>query len=224
MMRSGRPFAKTLGTIAALSVLCAAWGGVARAQDWSMWVDQFGRHMELGQFPDLAPVSPVSRTPTEMAAAFGRICISTRAQFDTVGAAALAEGVTATPQSFPAGRGKVPPASLALWRGNGISVTQSDGARPIDVPQCNATFYVPALPDAQMVTDALSRSFGKTPTNADKAVKSNGKANRFYIPEWSATSPDGSVWIVSVFVTADSSFSPGNRVQIAIRAETRKAK
>lgn len=189
-----------------------------------MWVDQFGRHMELGQFPDLVPVSPMSRTPVEMAAGFRRLCIETQAKPDAVSAAALAEGMVAMPQSFPAGRGKTPPASPSLWRGNGISLTQSDGMRPVEVPQCNATFYVPVLPDAQSVTDALSQSFGKTPTNAGKAVKSNGKTNRFYTPEWLAKSSDGSVWIVSAFVTADSSFSPGNRVQIAIRAETGKAK
>ncbi|MBO9714021.1 hypothetical protein [Sphingomonas sp.] len=205
----------------AFAALAAAVPTPALAQHGALWVDDYGRMMtiEFAGVDDALP-APADRAPAEMAATFKRLCVETGAELAAIDSAASAAGLEAVPVQVPAAK-KAPAATLGVWRASGLVVSQTGGGTVPQPKQCNAAFYVASLPDRPAVDEAMTAAFGP-PANAAEAVR-KGKPNRNYKPGWTVTGADGSPWTIAAFVVADSRYTPGNRVQISIRAAKKKA-
>lgn len=187
----------------------------AAAQNGAMWTDDKGRMMSLSFGAPTPQPAPAARDAAAMATLFKQVCVDGWAAPEAVGAAAAAQGLSSEPQTLPFGK---TPLTLDIWRGEGVAVSRADAFLGNKARQCNATFYVPALPAATDVAQATSAALGAEPANAAKAVNKKGEPNKGYQPEWTLTAPDGGTWIATAFVAKDSQYMPGNRVQLALRA------
>jgi len=188
----------------------------AFAQSGAMWTDPLGRMMSM-QFVAGNPVAPAprDRSPAEMARLFRTLCLESGGDGARVAASAAAAGLTAVPHTIPASK-KAAPVTLGVWAGEGLILSQTSGFFAAPDAQCNATFYVRALPERQAVTDALAAVIGRAPSNLASATDKKGRLKKFYNPEW--LSAVGEPRIVTAFVAKGYSGMPGDRVQISIRA------
>jgi len=199
-----------LGTLAAVP---------AAAQSGAMWTDDRGRMMSLGLAGDagIAPDAVVIE-PAAMAGLFKQVCVAGAARADGVASAAATLPLTKIP--FQAA-GKNPPV-FALWRGDGVVISQADTFLGNKSAQCNATFYVAGLPAKDAVVAAVTAALGAAPANAAAAVGKNGKPARWWNPEWSVTATDGTPLVAVVFVIQGSRDMPGDRVQFSLRVASKK--
>jgi hypothetical protein len=196
----------------------------AVAQSGAMWVDDLGRMMEVGFGGVSLVANPVAtdRSPVEMAALFKRVCLDTSGDPVMLPPdAADAAMLEATPFDIPANK-KMPSIRLNMWRGKGVVLSQATGFFAAPNAQCNAVFYLPALPERDAIVAAMTGIVGSAPVNGDKAMK-NGKPVRYYVPEWRVTFGD-SPWIVVAHVSAANQSLPGNRVLLAVRSEKKAVK
>jgi hypothetical protein len=189
----------------------------AFAQSGAMWVDPIGRMMSM-QFVggNVAAPGPRDRSPAEMAGLFKTLCLDNGGDGAGLAAAAGAAGLSAVPHTIP-GSKKTGPVTLGVWTGEGVTVSQTSGFFAAPTAQCNATFYVRALPERQAVTDALAAVIGAAPSNLASATDKKGRPKKYYNPEWSLDA-GGEPRIVTVFVAKGYSGMPGDRVQISVRA------
>jgi hypothetical protein len=187
----------------------------AFAQSGAMWTDPFGRMMSM-QFVSGNPVAPYprDRSPAEMASLFRTLCLETGGDGARLAAAAAAAGLSAAPHTMPATK-KAAAVTLGVWTGDGLILSQTSGF-PGAPAQCNATFYVRALPERQAVTDAVAAVIGRPPSNLASATDKKGRPKKYYNPEW--LSAVGEPRIITAFVAKGYSGMPGDRVQISIRA------
>jgi hypothetical protein len=200
--------------ISSLALLAAS--APAFAQNGAVWMDDKGRPTTL-QFAggSGAPPPAMARSPEDMSALFKQLCLDTQSN----PANAAVAGLTAAPQTIPGGKSS-PELVLNVWRGDGLVVSQTDGFFVAPNAQCTAVFYVTALPASGDMAKALEATLGRPPANADKAVKKNGKPNDSWSPEWEIP-VRGAAWLLTVHVIADSRYTPGDQVQIAIRSQTK---
>lgn len=205
----------TLYRAAALALLLPA--SPAFAQSGAMWTDPIGRmtRMEFVGGNRAAP-DPRDRSAAEMAVLFKSLCLDSGGDGPGLATAAAAAGLSAVPHTIPATK-KAAPVTLGVWTGDGLTLSQTSGFFAVPTPQCNATFYVRALPERQAVTDALAAVIGAAPSNLASALDKKGRLKKFYNPIWSLDS-GAEPRIVTAFVAKGYSGMPGDRVQISVRA------
>jgi hypothetical protein len=189
----------------------------ALAQSGAMWTDPIGRMMSM-QFAGGNPVAPNprDRSPAEMAGLFKTLCLDNWRDGPGLEAAAAAAGLSTAHHTIPGGK-KTAPVTLGVWTGEGLTLSQTSGFFAAPTVQCNATFYVRALPERQAVADALAAAIGAAPSNLASATDKKGRLKKFYNPEWSLDS-GGEPRIVTAFIAKGYSGMPGDRVQISVRA------
>jgi hypothetical protein len=205
----------TLCRAAALAMLLPA--SPAFAQSGAMWVDPIGRMMSI-QFAggNSAAPGPSDRGAAEMARLFKTFCLDNWRDADALTAAAAAGGLSAVPHTIPAGK-KAATITLGVWVGEGLTLSATSGFFAAPTAQCNATFYVRALPEREAVTNALAAVMGAPPANLASATDKKGRPKKSYSPEWSLDT-GGEPRIVTAFVAKGYSGMPGDRVQISVRA------
>ncbi|MGZ8284610.1 MAG: hypothetical protein ACXW27_05755 [Allosphingosinicella sp.] len=206
---------QTLHRAAIMALLLPA--SPAFAQSGAMWIDPVGRMMSMqfvgGNIP--AP-DPRDKSPAEMANLFKTLCLDNGGGGAGLAAAAAAAGLSARRHTIPASK-KTAPVTLGVWTREGLALSQTSGFFGRHPAQCNATFYVRALPERQAVMDALAAVIGAAPSNLASATDKKGRPKKYYNPEWSLDS-GGEPRIVTAFVAKGYSSMPGNRVQISVRA------
>ncbi|AJA07596.1 hypothetical protein SKP52_03335 [Sphingopyxis fribergensis] len=204
-----------------VSIFCAvgfsiAGADSALAQNGAMWVDDKGRTTILGYGgPDTG--SPISaNTPVgDMVDLFDSVCLPKAGKPHDAATTLAAENRLEARPFIIAGTKKEPPIELAIWHAPGAVLAATDGFFAAPQAQCNAVFYVNALPDRAELVSAMQSKYG-APVNADEATDKNGKPRKYYTPEWSITS-NGNALMVSATLMAASRSTPGNRVHLAAR-------
>ena len=121
--------------------------------------------------------NPRDRSPAEMARMFQTLCLETAGDGARLAASAAAAGLSAVPHTIPATK-KAAPVTLGVWTGDGLVLSQTSGFFAAPNTQCNATFYVRALPDRQALTDALAAVIGRAPSNLASATDKQGRLKK----------------------------------------------
>jgi hypothetical protein len=187
----------------------------ATAQNGAMWVDAQGRMMSL-TFAGGSGLPPASAAtdPAQMVALFKDVCVAGSASAAAVAPAAEARSLTKVP--FEMGGKNAPVAGV--WTGQGVVVSQADAFLGNKAAQCNATFFVDALPAKDKVVEAMTAALGAPPTNADKAIDKKGRPAKWWDPQWTVTAPDGSPLTAVIFVAKGNEYMRGDRVQLSLYA------
>lgn len=203
----------------ACAALVALLPAAASAQSGAMWTDDKGRMMMLDFAGNVSgPPAPAAIEPAAMADLFKKVCVAGNARAAEVSAAATAQSLTAVPFST----GDKNPLIAAIWRGDGVVVSQADTFLSNKGPQCNATFYVAALPSKDALVAAVTAALGSAPVNADKATSKDGKPSKSWEPTWSI-SPAGGVPMTAIaHIAKGGRDMPGDRVQLSLLVASKK--
>ena len=132
-----------------------------------------------------------------MAALFDKVCVATAGQASAVKDASLELEMIDKSYDMPVGK-KQEPWPLTIARGDGVVVSQAARFLSNDRQQCNATFYLSQPVGMGEVESALERAIGRPADNGSDRTKKNGKPNRYFSPEWSVASQDGSGSTITV--------------------------
>jgi hypothetical protein len=199
-------------TTLAAALLAAA---PAIAQDGAMWVDERGRMMSLAFAGGSGrPPAPIAADPAAMVALFKEACVVGAASAEGIATVAEARALSRMP--FDTG-GKNPMAA-GVWTGAGVVVSQADTFLGNKGAQCNATFYVDALPPKDKVVEAMTAALGAAPSNADKAIDKKGRPAKWWDPQWTVTGVDGTPLTAVIFVAKGNEYMRGDRVQLSLYA------
>ncbi|HUQ12816.1 MAG TPA: hypothetical protein VM055_00890 [Novosphingobium sp.] len=152
------------------------------------WVDSVGRSTEL-TFPGSAPVKLTAGTHslTDGVAAFVGLCVETgfdRAKVERAAAASdWAFAYRAEMMPFK------PPVDVGGWNAADATLRMANGIFFNKKPQCSFMFAPQGGADMAAVQAALTKLIGP-PGNAAKQFDKNGKAKKYYTPEWTVTVAD----------------------------------